>query len=240
MASPVPRRIDDPFAQALARVAQAAAGKRGELIHFGAKRQTVSHNGIDLMVPSGTPIQAPAPRVVLIGMCRESERGPGASIGNGLVFFVPDERQPHFLLLAHLSPRTFTLLRRHGVPIGSEIVRESGEDSVVALSGASRAGPAPHVHVTAATTFMHGGTIYSAQAFMERYRQDRGAFLSSLRKTNFQAIMPRTRYGDPRSLEGYLDPLVLARGGSLRFSSLPEPALLARSEEKASRAAMRQ
>ncbi|MEW6035787.1 MAG: hypothetical protein AB1529_04185 [Candidatus Micrarchaeota archaeon] len=217
----VPRRTD-PFEEAFAAVG--ASERRGGYIHFGARR-TNPHNGIDLAVPEGTPIQVPASRAVLIGITREGSAA-GRSMGNALIFFVPDERRPYFLALLHLSPRTFAHLRRSHVSIGSEMSSGPGTGSVVAYSGSSAIqSSAPHVHVTATTEFMFGGRVFTARNFLAMERG--GELARYLRGKNFFALQTRARIRQPDSLSGYMDPAALMRDGSLRLSSQPQPALLA-------------
>ena len=221
----VPRRAD-PFEQAFRLVERSERTNGG--IHFGGQR-TNPHNGIDLFVPEGTPIQTPAGRAVLIGTTRESSPA-GRSMGNALIFFVPGER-PYFVALLHLSPRTFQHLRRSHISIGGEVAAgRSSEGTVVAYAGSSATGPSgPHVHVSATSEFQFGGKTYTAAEFMERY--DRGELPQYLRGKNFFAIMPASRYRNPSSLQGYLDPAQLMRRQELRVASLPAPVMIASREE---------
>jgi len=221
--SAVPSRVD-PFEAAIERVR-----RKESKIYFGALRgegtDRSRHNGVDLFVPVGTPIQIPAPKVVLIGMVREARSGAGASMGNGIVLFVPDEKQPYFLQLAHLSPRTFGLLRRSGFRIGSMMVDRPG-GTVVAVAGSSMAGAMPHVHASVMTSFRYGGKTYTAAAFLEMYRD------GSIPRENFFAAKPPSRYGNSMSLKGYLDPMELIGDGRLRFANRPAPPLVAQRKER--------
>jgi len=224
----VPRRAD-PFEQAFRQVERSERTNGG--FHFGAARQT-PHNGIDLFVPVDLQLQVPAERAVLIGTTRESTPA-GRSMGNALIFFVPNDGRPYFVSLLHLSPRTFQLLRREHIGIGTEVEMRPGRDGTpVAVTGRSATGPSgPHVHVSATTEFQFGGRSYTADSFMEMYRQNElGAFL---RGKNFYALMPASRYRNPASLAGYVNPADLIRRGELRVSSQPQPALIARREEGA-------
>jgi len=222
----------DPFEAAVETVRKALSlGKARKSasapIYFGALRNEgrSRHNGIDLFVPVGTQIQLPSSKAVLIGMCRESSSGAGASIGNGLVFFVPNDNAPYFLLLAHLSKTTFKHLQHKGILIGSEVIAEP-EGSVIAYSGASKAGPSPHVHVSVTTTFKFGGKNYRSEDFLEMYRN------RTIPPKNFYATMPEKRSNDPKSLVGYRDPLAMIDSGKMRFSSLPEAVGIAKAEQK--------
>ncbi|MFH0885401.1 MAG: hypothetical protein V1861_06860 [Candidatus Micrarchaeota archaeon] len=230
----VPRRAD-PFEQAFRLVDRSE--RTGGGFHFGAVRQT-PHNGIDLFVPEGIPIQVPAHRAVLIGTTRESSPA-GRSMGNALIFFIPNEGRPYFVSLLHLSPRTFQLLRRERISIGTEVeMRPGGEGSPVAVTGRSATGASgPHVHVSATTEFQFGGRSYSADSFMEMHQ--RGELGAYLRGKNFFALMPAARYRDPSSLAGYLNPADLIRQGALRMSSQPSPVLVARDVERAQSALIR-
>jgi hypothetical protein len=218
----VPSRIE-PFEAAIEDVRL-----KKSKIYFGAPRgegrSRHTHDGIDLGVAVGTPIQVPAQKAVLIGSCRESSAA-GASLGNALMFFVPHEKEPYFLVMAHLSSRTFGLLRRSGIKFGREITDRPG-GAVVAYAGASRAGPWPHVHASAMTSFQFGGRAYTAAAFMDMYRDD------AIPRTNFYALKPPARYRNSMSLTGYLDPIGLIDKGMLRFATKPAPQLVAERKEK--------
>jgi hypothetical protein len=218
----IPRRAD-PFEEAFRLVERSK--RTGGGIHFGAQR-TAPHNGIDLFVPENTPLQAPAERAVLIGTTLESSAA-GRSMGNALIFFVPNEGRPYFVALLHLSARTFQHLRRARLSVGSVVeARPGSEATAVAYSGSSACGPsAPHVHVTATTEFMFGGRSYTAEGFMEMYR--RGELGTFLQGKNFYALMPASRYRQPNSLAGYLDPAELIRRRELRLSAQPQPPLVA-------------
>ncbi len=224
----VPVRAD-PFEQAFRLVERSE--RTGGGIHFGAQR-TNPHNGIDLFVPEGTPIQVPAGRAVLIGTTR-ADSPAGRSMGNALIFFIPGER-PYFVALLHLSDRTFTHLRRARISIGTEVEAQpggGGRGAVVAYSGSTACGPsAPHVHVTATTEFQFGGRTYTAAQFMERY--DSGSLSGFLRGKNFYALMTASRYRNPSSLSGYEDPSGLIRRQELRLASVPAPFVVAAREER--------
>jgi len=219
----VPSRID-PFEKAIEDVRQKKAK-----IYFGAIRgegaERSRHNGVDLFVPVGTGIQIPARKAVLIGMVREAGTGAGASMGNGLVLFVPDEKRPYFLQLCHLSPRTFGLLRRSGFKIGSEILDKPG-GTAVAVAGSSRAGAAPHVHASVMTSFQYGGKTYTAAGFLELYREGR------IPRGNFAGIRPPSRFRNPMNLAGYINPLEMMDRGRLRFAAKPAPQMVAERKEK--------
>jgi len=237
----VPKLID-PFKGALDLLKEVIALSKKSwqppkrTIYFGAPRGGRSHNGIDLMVDRETPIQVPAPKIVLIGKCKDNV-GPGKTIGNGLVFFVPNKDQPFFLLLAHLSKNTFKLLDKKGLGIGSVIERKPYENFVVAFSGASKAGPAPHVHVSVTTSFMLGGTIYRAGDFLAKYNE--GSLPGYLRGRNLNATKPAQRIKNPKSLKGYHDPLAFIEKNKLRFAALPEPIAIAEREKRKPLAAIR-
>jgi len=222
----VPEKID-PFVKAVGDVRQKKAK-----IFFGAVRgegtERGRHNGVDLFVPVGTDIQIPAQKVILIGVVREANSGPGASMGNGLVFFVPDEKQPYFLQLCHLSSRTFGILRRHGYKAGSEISERPGGEAV-AIAGSSRAGAMPHVHASAMTSIYFGGKVYEAANFLEMYKEGK------MPRKNFAGVKPPSRFRNPMSLGGYLDPISLIDQGRLRFSNRPAPQLVAGMTEKEKR-----
>lgn len=221
---------DDPFQWALDRIKESRRGKCSFVRerHYGAMRtsQGKRHAGTDLFVPA-TPIQAPADRVVLIGVTRERSRA-GRSIGNGIALFVPDSRLPYFLLLAHLSERTFEQrdgrdLGLNEKDIGREIVRIDGLDRRIAYTGSSRSGSCPHLHITAATIFYWDEhRVYTAKRFMNMYeRRDLGDFLRD-RDRNFNAIVTPARTKNPMSLEGYLNPEDLIRTGRLSIRDKPE------------------
>ncbi len=216
----VPRKTD-PFERAFREV-------DGGTRYFGAPRGERRHPGMDLFVSKNTPVQPPADRAVLIGVTRHRKSEAGKTMGNALVFFVPDAEQPYFLAFLHLSPRTFRVLRERD--IGTEIHGETG-GRVVAYTGDSateRAGA--HLHVTAMTTFQFGGTVYTAREFMEKYRE--GTLADFLGRRNFTSITPPGALRSRRSLAGYVDPMELVRGGHLRISSLPVPRSPLISEER--------
>jgi hypothetical protein len=213
----VPRRAE-PFEEAFATV---DTGTR----YYGAPRGKDRHQGIDLFVDKNTPVQVPANAAVLIGVTRHKGSDAGKTMGNALVFFVPDPAQPYFLALLHLSPRTFRLLKESD--IGTELALRRGESRIVAYTGDSaseRAGA--HLHVTAATTFMYGGTTYTAEDFMRKYQD--GTLADLIRDRNFRSIVPPEALANRRTLEGYLNPMDLIRDGQLRISSLPLPQQLAK------------
>lgn len=215
MADGIPRKIE-PFEVAFKAVERSI--QYGGNIHYAAPRKP-PHNGIDLGVPEGTPIQVPADRVVLIGITKEKSPA-GKSMGNALIFFVPNNGNPYFLALLHLSPKTFQQLRRSHFSIGSEIVSEPGVNTVVAYGGKSGINNSgPHVHVNATTEFMYGGQNYTAIQFMGMYRQDK--LEQFLQGKNFSSILPASRLHS-NSLAGFLDPTELIRKGTLRFSTQPE------------------
>ena len=227
----VPRKAD-PFEAAVEAVRKALSlGKARKSasapIYFGALRNEgrSRHNGIDLFVPVGTPIQLPSSKAVLIGICRESSSGACASIGNGIVLFVPNENAPYFLLLAHLSKTTFRHLQRKGIKIGSEVIAEP-EGSVIAYSGESKAGPSPHVHVSVTSAFQFGGKTYHSEDFLEMHRN------GTIPRKNFYAATPGQRRNNPKSLVGYRDPLAMIDSGKMRFTSLPEAVVIAKAEQK--------
>jgi hypothetical protein len=191
----------------------------------GANRPS-AHNGMDLFVPIGTPLQMPAERMVLIGVTRHGSK-PGESMGNALLFFVPDKQQPYFLALLHLDRRTFKVLNEKH--LGTELLSEPGVSRVVAYTGNSPAVAYPHLHVTASTRFQIGGNLWSARDFMEIYEAKTisPAFLKSLNpdvKSGVASIMPPAARGirGRKGLlaAGYLDPEPLI-GKSLRFSTQP-------------------
>src|SRR5271157_2386278 len=156
----VPAR-QDPFEDAIHAV---HLGTR----FFGATgpNRLTAHDGMDLFVPKGTPVQVPAEKVILIGVTRQ-DSVPGESMGNALVFFVPDKKQPYFLALLHLDRRTFKVLNeRH---VGTELLSEPGVNRIVAYTGNSPSVQNPHLHVTVAVRFQIYGKIYTAGDFMEIY-----------------------------------------------------------------------
>lgn len=206
----VPRKAD-PFERGIQKVSEGTNA-------FGAMREEGPHRGADFFVAKNTPVQVPADGAVLIGVTRHARRGAGRTMGNALVFFVPDPVQPYFLAFLHLSPRTFRLSSESD--IGKAIPARPGEDRIVAFSGDSateRVGA--HLHVTAVTTFMYGGKVYEAGDFMRRQRE--GTLADLLEGKNFRSIVPRSALNDRKSMEGYLDPMELIRSGRLRISSLP-------------------
>src|SRR4030095_13918422 len=158
----VPRKAE-PFEEAFESV---DSGTR----YFGAKRgDNDRHQGIDLFVDKNTPVQVPAREAILIGVTKHKSDA-GKTMGNALVFFVPDPQRPYFLAFLHLSPRTFKALSE--ADIGTELTRHEGESRVVAYTGDSateRAGA--HLHVTAVSTFVYGGKVYTAEDFMSKYRE---------------------------------------------------------------------
>jgi hypothetical protein len=225
----VPRRAD-PFDEAFATV---NSGTR----YFGAKRDNGDrHQGIDLFVDKNTPVQVPADGAILIGVTRHKGSEAGKTMGNALVFFVPDPERPYFLAFLHLSPRTFRLLKESD--IGTEFALRAGEGRIVAYTGDSateRAGA--HLHVTAATTFMYGGTTYTAEDFLKRYQERTlGDFLKG---RNFHSIVPPEALTNKGSMKDYLNPMDLVRDGRLRISSLPIPQQLVRERAGDERFALR-
>ena len=150
-------RSTDPFEAAIQTI---HLGSR----YFGAGRDT-AHVGIDLFVHMRTPLQAPVERAVLIGVTR-ADSIPGVSMGNALVLFVPNEKQPYFLALLHLDKKTFKVLKEKN--IGAELVSEPGVSRIIAYTGNSASGPNPHLHVTAGIRFQlagkpaHGGGVHAA------------------------------------------------------------------------------
>lgn len=236
----IPKKVD-PFTEAF-RLLE-TSHRTGATRHFGAVRAITRHGGIDLEVAVNTPVQIPYDKVVLIGICTERNEEAGDTIGNGLIFFVPDKKQPYFLLLAHLSPRTFELLSKDEfqklrdtsligksdikkdragkgyLSIGAEIVREP--DGVIAYTGKSAVKKGPHLHISTVTEFRLGGQLYTANRFMDLYKN--GILGDFLRGKNFYAIKPPNRERHPMSLEGYINPTELVKEGRLRISSLPLP-----------------
>jgi hypothetical protein len=216
----VPTR-QDPFEDAIKTV---HLGTR----FFGAvgTNRLTAHDGMDLFVPKGTPVQVPAEKAVLIGVTRQDSI-PGETMGNALLFFVPDKRRPYFLALLHLDKRTFKVLKEKD--IGTELVSEPGVSSIVAYTGNSASMPNPHLHVTATTRFQIAGKLYSAGDFMEIYegKAMSAAFLASLNPDSKSGVTsitpPRARdIKDRKGLlaAGYLNPEELM-GQGLRFSTRP-------------------
>jgi|GEM_PF-2910221 len=212
-----PRNVD-PFKAAIESM---HLGSR----YFGAGRGT-AHVGIDLFVHIRTPVQVPAEKAVLIGVTR-SDSIAGITMGNALVLFVPDEKQPYFLALLHLDRKTFRVLREKN--IGDELSAEPGVSRIVAYTGNSASGPIPHLHVTAGTRFQLAGKLYTAQEFMRMYKEKdlTAAFLRPLNPNGRSGVVSIKPPGngiikDKKGLlaAGYLDPEELMRKG-LRFSTQP-------------------
>src|SRR4030095_3908435 len=91
----VPRKAE-PFEEAFESV---GFGTR----YFGAKRgENYRHQGIDLFVGKNTPVQVPAREAILIGVTRHKGSDAGKTMGNALVFFVPDPQRTYFLAFLHL------------------------------------------------------------------------------------------------------------------------------------------
>lgn len=228
----------DPFEKALkgvedsrldAEKARTGRTRSWRTWHFGGSR-TYPHNGIDLFVNVNTPIQVPAhpdKSVFLIGVTRHDSPA-GRSMGNALVFFVPDAEKPYFLAFLHLSDKTFKKLNE--MDVGRELLSESGKDNVVAYSGRTAAGKGPHLHVTALTSFAFGGKTYTAEDFMKLHSE--GKLRAELNKRNFFAVVSPHRTKNPKSMVGYLDPEELIRQGRLRVSSLPAKKIAAREEPR--------
>lgn len=226
MADLIPTKVD-PFIEAIARVEASQASGKTRGIHYGAdrvKKGTKStHNGIDLGVAIDTPIQPPAD-CVLIGIVKENP-----SIGNGLVFFVPGDT-PYFVQFAHLSPKTFNAQKNLKYKIGSELIREAGVSKVIAYSGESgNAKDHAHLHVTVGTVLAEGKE-YAAALFQRHYENQ--TISNFLRGKNLFTIIPPARIKDSTSLEGYLDPLTLIKGGKLKITSIPDPIVISKTEEK--------
>ena len=208
----VPRKAD-PLERGIEKVSEGTNA-------FGAMREDGPHRGTDFFVAKNTPVQVPAGTAVLIGVTRHSRTGAGYSMGNALVFFIPDPVNPHFLALLHLSPRTFRQLKESD--IGAVLRSGPGEGRIVAYTGDSateRVGA--HLHVTAVTTFMYGVKVYTADDFMRRQRE--GTLGEFLEGKNFRSIVPRSGLRNRRSMEDYLDPMELIRNGQIRISSVPLP-----------------
>jgi hypothetical protein len=219
----VPRRTD-PFERALTRVDEGTN-------RFGARRDGIPHPGMDLFVPKNTPVALPAEGAVLIGVTHHARTGAGRTMGNALIFFVPDPDQPYFLALLHLSAKTFSVLKERD--IGAVLGPDSGRQGIVAYSGNTAAGKSgAHLHVTATTTFMYGGNVYTAADFLRRHQE--GTLGEFMERRNFRSIMTPARVRNERSLEGYLNPLDLIQSGRLRISSQPQAQRVsqARAEER--------
>ncbi len=216
----VPAR-QDPFEDAIHAV---QLGTRS----FGATgpNRPTAHDGMDLFVPKGTPLQVPAERAILIGITRQYSK-PGETMGNALLFFVPDKKGPYFLALLHLDRKTFKVLNERN--LGTELLSEPGVSRIVAYTGNSPAVPHPHLHVTASTRFQIAAKMYTAADFMEIYEGKAlsPAFLASLNpdgRSGVSSITPPSSRGikGKKGLlaAGYLDPEKLI-GHGLRFSTAP-------------------
>ncbi|HLC68352.1 MAG TPA: M23 family metallopeptidase [Candidatus Bilamarchaeaceae archaeon] len=206
------RHRTDPFKHAIRQVIE-RTGTR----YFGASRNHGSkrHAGVDLVVRIGTPVLLPAPTVVLIGVCKKDSHA-GQSIGNGVVFFVPDPEKPYFMLFAHLSGATLGLLNeRH---IGREIRAEPGKPlPIVAISGNTQAGKTPHLHVTTNRAFQFDGEVHTAEEFLRMYNE--GTLSDFLNGRNFLAIVAPDRYRRATSLRDYYSPVKLMADGRLSITS---------------------
>ncbi|VVC03527.1 Peptidase family M23 [Candidatus Bilamarchaeum dharawalense] len=209
MATPeqeVPRKVD-PFEVAFEKLN--ASLRQGGKIHFNASRGSEKHAGIDLIVPNNTPIQLPVEKAVLIGTARGNE-----SMGNALVFFVPDEKQPYFLFFLHLSAKTFTELKKQGISIGSEVSSSELDGKPIAYSGNTGRSTSPHLHVSATVKLQSGQT---AEEFMQMYRE--GSLPSFLQGKNFYPLQLLGSGGLIK--KGYIDPTDLILDRRLAICSLP-------------------
>ncbi len=219
------RKPVDRFVHAWQRVEDAESlGEKGRAIFFGAYRnkRTSRHFGIDLPVPVGTPIQIPSENAVLIGKIRNHPQA-----GNALFFFVPDDKQPYFVSFLHLSEKTFDILGKLKVRIGSTVSRNVGVDTIIAYTGESgNAQGHPHLHVTAMEV-LHDPAL-TASHFQELYNS--GTLADFLKGGNFAFLTTPARKLSSLSLEGYFNPVDLRRAGKLEITSVTPPVTVATSE----------
>lgn len=213
--------MTDPIAFALA--AARLSGKLGDdgpRLHFKARRASEIHPGIDLLYEQGTRLDIPLPEgrgAFLIG--RAEDGGP---LGYALVLFVPDEKEPFFLQLAHLDKGTLKLLEKKGIGLGSRIAARAGQDDTLAITGASGRVQGPHLHLQVNTGFVErvraddgglmNGPFHTAGEFMRRYQKDEKAFAAYLKRNNFPSLLIPKEY---RAQGRNLDPLALINKGIL-------------------------
>ncbi|MBI5228084.1 hypothetical protein HY988_05835 [Candidatus Micrarchaeota archaeon] len=229
-------KIPDPMEFPIAAVRfSKSMGNQGPRLHFGADRGYEHHMGIDLLYEPKTLLDLPISKdqsAFLIGMSK------GGPLGYALVLFVPDEKSPYFLLLAHNDPHTMKLLSEKGIAIGSKLAIAEGSDNSFLFTGATGRVDGPHLHVGATTGFVErmrgpegtltNGRFHTAKEFMAHYKDDEKHFIAFLKRNNFPSLLIPAEY---RHKGRHLDPLELINKGKIVLSGIP-PKRMAKTDKK--------